>query len=62
MGDEKVNHFAAQIVFVKEGLHDKGHFVPPDRADDDYFVVFFACGINLIALINIRLEMSGNVF
>lgn len=31
--------FAAQIVFIKEGLHGEGHFVPPDRADDDDFVI-----------------------
>ena len=39
MGDGKVNRFAAQIVFVKEGLHGEGHFVPPDRADNDDFVI-----------------------
>ena len=39
VGDGKVNHFAAQIVFVKEGLHGEGHFVPPDRADNDDFVI-----------------------
>ena len=39
MGDGKVNRFAAQIVFVKEGLHGEGHFVPPDRADNDVFVI-----------------------
>ena len=39
VGDGKVNRFAAQIVFVKESLHGEGHFVPPDRADDDDFVI-----------------------
>ena len=39
VSEGKVNRFAAQIVFVKEGLHGEGHFVPPDRADDDDFVI-----------------------
>ena len=39
VSEGKVNRFAAQIVFVKEGLHGEGHFVPPDRADNDVFVI-----------------------